>query len=86
VEGLSDIVSIQSGGSFVLALDKNGNLFSWGQNRYGQLGLVELNAMRLNRPHQVSLPGSAKIASFSCGEDHSALVTERGQVFTWGYG
>ena len=32
-------------------------------------------------PHGVS-----KVVDFSCGEDHSAFLTEEGKVFTWGYG
>jgi RCC1 and BTB domain-containing protein len=32
------------------------------------------------------LPGSIKIKGFSCGEEHSAIVTHKGQALTWGYG
>jgi len=35
VEGLSGIVALDCGGDFTMCMDKEGNLYSWGQNRYG---------------------------------------------------
>jgi alpha-tubulin suppressor-like RCC1 family protein len=35
VEGLKDIVKIDCGIDYTIALDKNGKLYSWGSNRYG---------------------------------------------------
>lgn len=37
--------------------------------------------MKMTIPHGVS-----KVIDFSCGEEHSALLTDDGKVFTWGYG
>jgi alpha-tubulin suppressor-like RCC1 family protein len=30
--------------------------------------------------------GISKVVDFSAGEEHSALLSEKGEVFTWGYG
>jgi alpha-tubulin suppressor-like RCC1 family protein len=30
--------------------------------------------------------GAGTVTDFSCGEEHSAFVNEKGEVFTWGYG
>lgn len=35
VEGLKDIVKIDCGVDYTMAMDKNGKLYSWGSNRYG---------------------------------------------------
>jgi E3 ubiquitin-protein ligase HERC2 len=35
VEGLADIVKIDCGSDFTLALDKDGKLYSFGNNSYG---------------------------------------------------
>lgn len=39
IEGLKDIVKIECGSEYTMALDKNGRLFAFGQNGYGQLGV-----------------------------------------------
>jgi hypothetical protein len=35
IEGLKDIVKIECGSEYTMALDKNGKLFAFGQNGYG---------------------------------------------------
>ena len=35
----------------------------------------------MNLPH-----GMNRVADFSCGEEHCALLTADGKVYTWGYG
>ena len=32
-------------------------------------------------PHAVT-----KVVDFSCGEEHSAFLSDKGEVYTWGYG
>lgn len=35
----------------------------------------------------MSLPhGAGHVVDISCGEEHSAFLNEKGEVFTWGYG
>ncbi len=86
VEGISNVKKIDCGGDFIVILDKDGKLFSWGQNRYGQLGIIGTNTFKQNKPAKINLPPSVKVVDFSCGEDHSAILTETGEIFTWGYG
>lgn len=82
VEGLSGIKKIDCGAEYTMALDKNGKLFVFGSNSYGQLGILgRLN--KVNEPHQVL---SSSVADFACGEEHSAFIDENGNVYTWGYG
>ncbi len=40
----------------------------------------------MNTPTKAGLPRSHKPVQFSCGEEHCSLITEDGQVWTWGYG
>ncbi|MGG1661052.1 regulator [Brevibacillus sp. NRS-1366] len=42
IQGLSDIIDVQAGTDHALALDKRGNVYSWGSNMTGQLGRVPL--------------------------------------------
>ena len=70
-----------------MCLDKNGKLYSWGSNRYGQLGIAGTNTYKINMPTLMNLPhGVGKVVDFSCGEEHCALLNQDGEVFTWGYG
>lgn len=70
-----------------MCLDKNGQLYSWGSNRYGQLAITGTTTYKINQPIKITLPhGIGKVIDFSCGEEHSALLTEDGKVYTWGYG
>lgn len=68
-------------------MDKDGKLYSWGSNRYGQLGVSGTNTYKINKPTQIHLPHTlSKVSDFSCGEEHSAFLSEKGEVYTWGYG
>ena len=87
VEKLSNIVKVECGIDYTICMDKDGKLYSWGSNRYGQLGVSGTNTYKHNKPSLIHLPhGVSKVVDFSCGEEHSALLTDKGEVFTWGYG
>lgn len=41
----------------------------------------------MNTPVKITLPhGVNRVIDFSCGESHSALLSDTGLVFAWGYG
>lgn len=57
-----------------MALDKDGNLFVFGSNSYGQLGIPG-RTNKINTPQKVFLSKSVgKVTDFHCGEEHSALL------------
>ena len=66
------------------ALTVSGHLFIWGSNSFGQLGLGD--QMRRPTPRLVHLMLSHCIVSVCCGEHHTAVLTAKGAVFTWGDG
>jgi alpha-tubulin suppressor-like RCC1 family protein len=39
VANLSNIVKVECGIDYTMCIDKDGKLYSWGSNRYGQLGV-----------------------------------------------
>ncbi|XP_026279379.1 RCC1 and BTB domain-containing protein 1 isoform X1 [Frankliniella occidentalis] len=70
-------------GPHVLALTERGEVYSWGQNVYCELG------------HGASTPGllptmissflsTLKVVEIACGSHHSIALTDCGQVFGWG--
>jgi alpha-tubulin suppressor-like RCC1 family protein len=44
---LKDIVAVSAGDCHSMALDKNGNVWTWGDNEYGQLGIHSADPCRL---------------------------------------
>jgi alpha-tubulin suppressor-like RCC1 family protein len=62
--GFSGIAQIACGGTnFVLALHRNGDLSSWGNNSYGQLGLGDTALYILKPRRNTTLSGFTKIAA-----------------------
>ena len=58
-------------------------IYTWGANRYGQLGLGnELKDKCYNTPRFCSF--SIVIKEVACGEEHTAIITGQGQIYTFG--
>jgi len=73
------------GANFTVFMDTRGKLYSFGDNRYGQLGITGLDNIILTHPAGIQTFLN-KVADFSCGEDHAAYVDQKGNVYTWGFG
>uniref|UniRef100_UPI00358F9D47 probable E3 ubiquitin-protein ligase HERC4 n=1 Tax=Myxine glutinosa TaxID=7769 RepID=UPI00358F9D47 len=73
-----------AGGSHSLVLTFSGAVFSWGRNRFGQLGLGD----EIDRFYPVLLKSlrTQKVVHVCCGEDHTTALTKEGGVFTFGAG
>lgn len=56
VEGLANIKRVQCGNDFTVVQDSEGNLFSFGSNRYGQLAITGVNTYKQSRPLKMNLP------------------------------
>lgn len=61
-------------------------MFSFGSNSDGQLGIGDQTIRFSTAPLLVSDLVNAQIqpTHLSCGGYHTAIVTEQGQVYTWG--
>jgi alpha-tubulin suppressor-like RCC1 family protein len=72
-----------AGGTFhSLAVDSEGAVWSWGFNRFGQLG----DGTRTERPLpvRVELPPGVVVTAVWAGYGHSLALTSAGQVLHWG--
>jgi len=91
----SCVVDISAGNAHSLALAVNASetaartlmgteLYAWGLNEEGQLGI----GTRTSAAFPTTVGGTAHrgCGRLSCGDFHSALVTARGDLYTWGYG
>ena len=75
----SDIVSIELGGEHSGAITKDGSLYMWGDNVYGQLGYGTL-AFHKTRPVKIL----ENIDKVSLGCDYSGAITKDGSLYMWG--
>jgi alpha-tubulin suppressor-like RCC1 family protein len=73
--------AVAAGGSHALALAEDGQVYAWGNNQLGQLGLGDV-AIRY-APTAVPLAGPA--IAVGAGSSHSLAVTSDGQAWTWGW-
>jgi alpha-tubulin suppressor-like RCC1 family protein len=82
---LQNITAISAGSNFNLALTSSGNVRSWGQNNYGQIG--DNTTTQRNQPVYVLTSGGtlSNITAVSAGADHSLALASNGSVWAWGY-
>ncbi|XP_059942429.1 X-linked retinitis pigmentosa GTPase regulator isoform X2 [Mesoplodon densirostris] len=74
------IKQLSAGSNTSAALTEDGELFMWGDNSEGQIGLQNVTSMCV--PHQVTI--GKPISWISCGYYHSAFVTTEGELYTFG--
>ncbi|KAK8472662.1 hypothetical protein PHAVU_002G274700 [Phaseolus vulgaris] len=86
VETLIDkfISQVSGGWRHSMALTSSGQLFGWGWNKFGQIGVG--NNLDCWSPMQVNFPYDQKVHQVSCGWRHTIAVTESGNVYSWGRG
>ena len=75
----SKIMSVACGDDHTLVITELGEIYGWGGNYRGQLGLGD--RMDRNVPHKLSI---LDIKSVSCGEQYTMILTKPGELFTCG--
>ncbi|WP_227511736.1 hypothetical protein [Psychrobacter sp. ENNN9_III] len=79
--------TIAAGGSHTAAL-RDGQLYSWGRNNYGQtgLGLTTKITDLMGHPDTPMLINNApqNLVSVSFNQNHSLSIDQNGQVYSWG--
>lgn len=80
---ISQITDFKIGENFYIIKNSNGELFSCGNNDYGQLGIGGNNNSPKKHIEKVWL--SEKVRSFDCGYNYVIAITESNKVFGWGY-
>ena len=85
---LTDIVQVVGGGDFALALTASGNVYAWGANRYGELGLGVQYGQHYRA--ELIMDGSGKaplgnIVMLAAGENNALALESGGRVLSWGF-
>jgi len=77
--------AVACGSGHTLALNQDGRVFSFGDGSRGQLG-QGTRVQELKEPSMIQQLGQMKVKFVSCGDCHSAVLTENGTLFTFGDG
>ncbi|KAM7021691.1 putative E3 ubiquitin-protein ligase HERC4 [Passerculus sandwichensis] len=77
------IVQIACGDQHAMALSRGGELFTWGQNTHGQLGVGSQTTLA-PKPQLVERLKGIPLAQIAAGGAHSICVSLSGAVFSWG--
>ncbi|XP_021404911.2 putative E3 ubiquitin-protein ligase HERC4 [Lonchura striata] len=81
--GSRNIVQIACGDQHAMALCRGGELFTWGQNTHGQLG-VGSQTMLTPELQLVERLKGIPLAQIAAGGAHSTTVSLSGAVYSWG--
>ena len=84
--GVTKFTQISAGNDHSLALDSDGNLYSWGYNMYGQLGKGNSDfVIEQLTPSKGLMPADGtKFTQISAGYKHSLALGTDGNVYSWG--
>ena len=89
IPNMTDFMEIVAGSRHVLALRKDGTVWSWGNNEKGQLGYkedghIEPNYYRAFQKTPKQIPDLKDIVSIAAGSDFSLALDKEGRVWGWG--
>ena len=77
---LCDIIRIECGSDFSKCIDTNGQLFVFGENYHGQLGLGDT----VKRFQPVKHPSLSNIIDISSRGDHTFVKTCNNEIYSFG--
>jgi alpha-tubulin suppressor-like RCC1 family protein len=90
VDGLrgKHILDISCGAMHTVAVTGTGEVYSWGQNKYGQVGIKSQSGDNLHFvvPRLVNSLFGVFVSAVSCGAGHTVVLSADGRAFSWGMG
>ena len=91
IEGKVVVPMIAAGTDHILALKSDGTIWSWGNNKYGQLGNGEIGSSALSTAYPAKLTikhdngTEVKFMAVAAGNMFSVALSTEGEVYTWGW-
>ena len=81
------VIAITVGMFHTATITSEGRVFTWGSNGHGQLG--DGTITNRNTPTEITsnfyLDAGETVMEITAGDYHTAAITSKGRVFTWGY-
>ena len=75
-------VSVACGTYHTVAINANGELWAWGGNSHGQLGIGNTTTTPYDTPQQVGT--DTNWVSVACGAAHTLAINANGELWAWG--
>eukprot|EP01083_Nonionella_stella_P221580 791517_1 len=83
-----DVIKIDSGVEHSLALESNGILWAWGNNRYlqcnGRVTAEKQKNIRVAREVMYFMDNKIKIKDIKCGWNHNLIFDSKNKVYAFG--
>jgi adenine/guanine/hypoxanthine permease len=79
-----NVTQVSCRGSHMAALDSTGKIWSWGDNKEGQLGSG--SQTHSDKPLLVRSLQHIIMTTVACGREFTAAVSSTGKLYTWGNG
>lgn len=91
IKDLKDIKMVCCGSDHFLALTNKGEVYAMGDDTFGQCGqegegrssTAPFFEKRFGKPVKVKI--DEKVVKIVCGYRHSLAITEKGNLYGWGY-
>jgi alpha-tubulin suppressor-like RCC1 family protein len=80
VAGMSGALSVSAGYDFSVAADREGKVWAWGRNVYGQLG----DGTAITRRSAVAVKNLGGITQVVSGKVHTVALAKDGTLWAWG--
>ncbi|CAG0901286.1 unnamed protein product [Darwinula stevensoni] len=77
------VADVACGSHHSMCLTDDGEVFTWGQNNCGQVGLG--TTANQPAPRRISITTGKKAVAIACGQTSSIALLESGELFAWGY-
>ncbi|XP_034107035.1 probable E3 ubiquitin-protein ligase HERC4 isoform X1 [Drosophila albomicans] len=79
------VVQVACGKNHSMALTSGGEVYTWGSNQCGQLGVQSPHELYdSNRPMLLTSLLGIPVATIACGGNHSFVISKSAAVFGWG--
>lgn len=78
------VTQIVAGGESCYCLTENDDVWAWGSNQSGQLGINERSKRIVWTPMKVDNLSGKGIVKLVAGDEHAAAILKDGTVMTWG--
>ncbi|PNY08361.1 hypothetical protein L195_g004881 [Trifolium pratense] len=80
------VVQISAGYNHSSAITEDGELYMWGKNTTGQLGLGKRAPNIVPLPTKVESFDGITVKMAALGSEHSVAISDEGEAFSWGTG
>jgi alpha-tubulin suppressor-like RCC1 family protein len=84
--GLPEVTYVSAGGGHTCAVEQGGQVWCWGKNGKGQVGVSNLDYKQLPfaEGYPVAVVGIDSAASLATGDSHTCVLSTDGSVTCWG--